>query len=58
MEEVARPGEGQEEDLRPHRHHPHPKGEQSKGVGHHRALPCKEGGTVDDSHAPAICDGT
>ena len=57
MEEVGRPREGQEEDLRPHRRHPHPKGEQPEGVRHHRGLPRKEGGAVDDTRAPATCDG-
>ena len=37
MEEVGRPGEGQEEDSRPHHHHPHPKGEWPEGVGIIRA---------------------
>ena len=37
MEEVGRAGEGQEEDPRPHRSHPHPKGEWPEGVGVIRA---------------------
>ena len=57
MEEVGHPGEGQEEDPRSYRYHPHPKGEWPKGVGHHQGLPCKEGGAVDDARAPAIRDG-
>ena len=57
MEEVGHSGEGQEEDLGPHRCHPHPKGERPKGVGHHRSLPRKEGGIIDDARAPAIRDG-
>ena len=58
MEEVGCPRKGQEEDLGPHHRYPHPEGEQSKGVKHHRGLPRKEGGAVDDARAPAICDGT
>ena len=57
MEEVGRPREGQEEDPRSHRRHPHPKGEQPEGVGCHQGLPHKEGGIVDDAHAPVIRDG-
>lgn len=57
MEEVGCPEEGQEEDSRPHRHHPHLEGEGPKGVGHHQGLPHKEGGAIDDVRAPAICDG-
>ena len=57
MEEAGHPGEGQEEDLGPHHHHPYPKGEGPKGVGHHRGLPCEEGGTADEAHASTICDG-
>ena len=57
MEEVGHPGEGQEEDLKTHRHRTHPKGEQPERVERHRGLPCKEGGTVDDARAPAIRDG-
>ena len=57
VEEVGRPKEGQEEDLRPHRRHPHLEGEQPEGVGHHRGLPCKEGDAVDDACAPTIRDG-
>ena len=58
MEEVGRPGEGQKEDPRPHCLHPHLEGEQLEGVGHHRGLPRKEGGAIDDARAPTICDGT
>ena len=57
MEEVGRPGEGQEEDPGPHLHHPHPQGEWLEEVGHHRGLPRKEGGIIDDACAPAVCDG-
>ena len=57
MEEVGLLGEGQEEDPRPHRHHPYPEGEWPKRVGHHRGLPREEGGAVDDVRAPAIRDG-
>ena len=57
MEEVGHPREGQEEDPRPHRCHPHPKGERPKEVGHHRGLPREEGGAIDDARAPTICDG-
>ena len=57
MEEVGHPREGQEEDLRPHRRHPHPEGERPEGVGRHQGLPRKEGGTVVDARAPAIRDG-
>ena len=57
MEEVGCFEEGQEEDLGPHRCHPHPKGERPEGVGHHWGLPRKEGGTIDDGHAPAVRNG-
>ena len=57
VEEVGHPGEGQEEDPRPYRRHPHPKGKQPERVRHHRGLPCEEGGTLDDVWAPAIYDG-
>ena len=58
VEEVGRSREGREEDLGPHRRHPHPQGEWLKGVGRHRGLSCKEGGTVYDALAPTIRDGT
>ena len=48
MEEVGCSEEGQEEDPRPPHRHPHPKGEGPKGVGHHRRLPCEEGGATDE----------
>ena len=54
---LQRPRKGQEGDTRPHRRHPHPKGEWPEGVGHYRGLPRKEGGTIDDACGPAICDG-
>ena len=54
MEEVGRPREGQEEDSKPHHHHPHPKREWPKRVGRHRALPHEEGGAIDDVRDPAI----
>ena len=55
---VAEEGEGgQEEDLGPHHHHPHPKGERPKGVRHHQSLPRKEGGAIDDVCAFAVRDG-
>ena len=57
VEEMGRLEEGQEEDLRPHRRHPHPKGEWPKGVGHHWGLPREEGGAVEDMRAPGIRDG-
>ena len=57
IEEVGCSEEGQEQDLGPHRRHPHPKGEWPEEVGCHRSLPRKEGGTVDDTCAPAIHDG-
>ena len=57
MEEVGHPGEGQEEDPRPHHRHPNPEEEWPEGVGHHRGLPHKEGGAIDDARAPAIRDG-
>ena len=57
MEEVGRPREGQEEDPGPHHCHPHPEGEWPEGVGCHRGLPRKEGGSVEDTSAPAIRDG-
>ena len=57
VEEVGRPREGQEEDLRPHHRHPYPEGERPEGVMSHRGLPRKEGGAIDDARAPAIRDG-
>ena len=57
MEEVGCPGEGQEEDSGPHRRHLDLEGERPKGVRHHRGLPCKEGGVVDDARAAAVRDG-
>ena len=57
MEEVGCPREGQKEDLGPHHRHPHPQGEWLEGVRHHRGLPHKEGGTVDDTRAPTVRDG-
>ena len=57
MKEVGHPKKGQEEDMGPHRHHPHPEGERPEGVKCHWVLPHKEGGDVDDTHAPAVHDG-
>ena len=57
VEEVGCPGEGQEEDLGPHRRHPDLEGERPEGVRHHRGLPRKEGGTIDDARAGAVRDG-
>ena len=58
MEEVGCPREGQEEDPRPPRRHPHPEGEGPKGFGHHRSLPREEGGAADEARSSAVCDGT
>jgi len=57
MEEVGCPEEGQEEDLGPPHCHLNPKGEGTKGVGHHRHLPREEGGTTDEACASPISDG-
>ena len=57
MEEVGNPEEGQEEDPRPHHCHPHPQGEWPEGVRHHRGLPRKEGGAIDDARASTVHDG-
>ena len=57
MKEVGCPGEGQEEDPRPPRRHPYPKGEGAEGVGHHRRLPHEEGGATDEARASPVRDG-
>ena len=53
MEEVGCPREGQEEDSGPHHRHPDLEGERPKGVGHHRGLPRKQGGTIDGARGIA-----
>ena len=48
MKEVGHPKEGQEQDPRPRRHHPHLEGEWPEDVRHYRSLPRKEGGIIDE----------
>ena len=58
MEEVGSPGEGQEEDLGPPHRPLNLEGEGPEGVGHHRRLPCEDGGATNETCASPICDGT